>query len=106
MGNDMRTIQDAAPSTLSWQQTQAFQREYELRAGDELLATLRKLRKLGRAMEAETGASRFTFEPSGFLRPRITIREDGAAGEPAVFQNGFCSGGRLLLPDGRSYRFK
>ncbi len=102
----MRTIQDAAPSTLSWQQTQALRCEYELRAGDELLATLRKPRKLGRTMEAETGNSRFTFEPQGFLRRRVIIREAGAAGEPAVFQSGFCGGGRLLLPDGRSYRFK
>ncbi len=102
----MRTIQDAAPSTLSWQQPQALRCEYELRAGDELLATLRKPRKLGRTMEAETGGARFTLEPSGFFRRRVILREAGAAGEPAVFQSGFCGGGRLALPDGRSYRFK
>lgn len=102
----MRTIRDAAPSTLSWQQPQAFKCEYELRAGDELLAALRKTRKFGAAMDAEIGATRFKFEPAGFFRSRVAVREAGAAGEPAVFQAGFCSGGQLLLPDGRSYRWK
>jgi hypothetical protein len=102
----MRTIQDAAPSNLSWQQPQALRCEYELRAGDELLATLRKTSTFGSAMDAEIGASRFTFKPEGFFRSRITVQETGAAGEPAVFQSGFCGGGRLALPDGRSYRWK
>lgn len=102
----MRTIQDAAPSNLSWQQPQALRREYELRAGDELLATLRKTSTFGSAMDAEIGASRFTLKPEGFLHSRITVQEAGAAGEPAIFQSGFWGGGRLLLPDGRSYRFK
>ena len=102
----MRTIRDAAPSNLSWQQPQAFKCAYELRAGDELLGSLRKTRKLGAAMEAEIGATRFTFEPAGFFRSRVTVREAGAAGEPAVFQSGFCGGGQLAMQDGRSYRWK
>ncbi|HEY3570429.1 MAG TPA: hypothetical protein VGP73_21040 [Thermoanaerobaculia bacterium] len=102
----MRTIQEAAPSHLSWQQPQAFKCAYELRAGDELLGALRKTRKFGAAMEAEIGGTRYTFEPAGFFRSRVTVREAGAAGEPAVFQSGFCGGGQLLLPDGRSYRWK
>jgi hypothetical protein len=102
----MRTIHDAAPSNLSWQQPQALRCEYELRAGDELLATLRKTSTFGSAMDAEIGASRFTLKPEGFFRSRITVQEAGAAGEPAVFQSGFCGGGRLALPDGRGYRWK
>ena len=102
----MRAIHDAAPSTLSWQQPQAFKCDYELRAGDELLATLRKASRFGLAMDGEIGAARFTLRPEGFLRSRTTVQEDGATGEPVVFQSGFCGGGRLALPDGRSYRWK
>ena len=102
----MRTIQEAAPSTLSWQQPQAFKCAYELRAGDELLGTLRKTRKVSAAMEAEMGGARYTFEPAGFFRGRVAVREVGTEREPAVFQSGFCGGGQLLLPDGRSYRWK
>jgi hypothetical protein len=101
----MRTIRDAS-SNLSWQQPQAFKCAYELRAGDELLGSLRKTRKFRAAMEAEIGATRYTFEPAGFFRSRVTIREAGAAGEPAVFQSGFWGGGQFLLPNGRSYRWK
>jgi hypothetical protein len=103
----MRTIRAAAPSTLSWQQPQAFKCEYELRAGDELLGTLRRTGAFGMPMEAEIGASRFTLKPGGFFRSRITVREAGATGEPAVFgRNGFLERGELALPDGRGYRWK
>jgi hypothetical protein len=102
----MRTIRDAGPSNLSWQQPQAFKCEYELRAGDELLGSIHKTRKFGVAMEAEIGGTRFMLETVGFTRSRIMVREAGAAGEPAVFQRGFFGGGQLLLPGGRSYRWK
>ena len=103
----MRTIQEAGPSTLSWQQPQAFKCEYELRAGDELLGSIHKTRSFGAAMEAEIGGTRFTLEPTGFFRSRITVQEAGAAGEPAVFSRaGFLSKGQLTLPDGRSYGWK
>jgi len=103
----MRAIREAAPSNLFWQQPRAFKAEYELRAGDELLATLRKSSAFGTPMDAEIGASRFTLKTEGFLRSRITIREAGATGEPAVFgRTGFLGAGELALPDGRSYRWK
>jgi hypothetical protein len=105
--NDMRAIQEAAPSNLSWQQPRALKAEYELRAGDELLATLRKSGAFGMPMEAEIGAFRFTLKTEGFVRSRITVREAGATGEPAIFgRAGFLGKGQLALPDGRSYRWK
>jgi hypothetical protein len=105
--DDMRAIREAAPSNLSWQQPRAMKAEYELRAGDELLATLSKSGAFGTPMDAEIGASRFTLKTEGFLRSRITVREAGATGEPAAFgRNGFLGGGQLVLPDGRSYRWK
>jgi hypothetical protein len=81
--------------------------EYELRAGDELLATLRKSGAFGTKMDAEIGTARFTLKMEGFLRSRITVREAGATGEPAVFlRNGLFGRGELALSDGRSYRWK
>ena len=58
-------------------------------------------------MEAEIATAHFTFKTEGFVRSRITVRENGAAGEPAVFgRTGFLGAGELALPDGRSYRWK
>jgi len=102
----MRTIQAAGPSNLFWQQPRVLKAEYELRAGDELLATLSKSGTFSRAMDAEIGETRFTLEPEGFLRSRIMVRQAGAAGDPAVFQAGFLRKGQLALPDGPSYRWK
>jgi hypothetical protein len=103
----VRTIQEAAPSNLSWQQPRALRAEYELRAGDELLGALRKSGTFSAAMEAEIGTARFTLKAEGFFRSRIAVREAGATGEPAVFgRNGFLGAGELALPDGRSYRWK
>jgi hypothetical protein len=103
----MRALRDAAPSTLSWQQPRAMRAEYELRAGDELLAILRKSGAFGMPMEAEIGTARFTLKTEGFLHSRITVREAGATGEPAVFgRTGFLGKGQLALPDGRSYRWR
>lgn len=104
----MRTIQEAAPSILSWQQPRVFRREYELRAGDELLATLRRSGAFGMPMDAEIGTARFTLKAEGFFRSRITVREAGATGEPAVFSRvDFLGlGQQLALPNGRSYRWK
>lgn len=103
----MRDIREAAPSNLSWQQPRAMRAEYELRAGDELLAALRKSGTFGTSMDAEIGTARFTLKTEGFVRSRITVREAGATGEPAVFgRTGFLGGGQLALPDGRSYRWK
>lgn len=54
----MRALRDAAPSNLSWQQPRALRAEYELRAGDELLATFRRSGIRGMPMEAEIGTAR------------------------------------------------
>jgi hypothetical protein len=103
----MRALHDAAPSNLSWQQPRALKAEYELRAGDELLAILRKSGSFGKSMEAEIGTARFTLKTEGFFRGRITVREAGATGEPAVFSRaGFLGLGQIALPDGRSYGWK
>jgi len=103
----MRALREAAPSNLSWQQPRALRAEYELRAGDELLGILRRSGAFGMPMDGEIGASRFTLKSGGFFRSRITVREAGATGEPAVFgRTGFLGAGELALPDGRSYRWK
>jgi hypothetical protein len=103
----MIALREAASSNLSWQQPRAMKAEYELRAGDELLATLWKSGAFGMAMEAEIGTARFTLKAEGFLRSRITVQGAGVAGGPVVFfRTGFLGGGQLALPDGWSHRWK
>jgi len=101
----MRAIREAAPSNLSWQQPRAFKAEYELRAGDELLAKLWSPSSFSATMGAEIGASQFSLMAEGFFRKRIAVREVGAVGVAAYFQKGGFEG-ELALADGRGYRWK
>jgi hypothetical protein len=101
----MRTIRDAAPSTLSWQQPRVFRAEYELRGGDALLATLWRAGHGSATMGAKIGASEFSLMAEGFFWRRIAVREVGAVGVAAYLQRGAVEG-ELALPEGRGYRWK
>jgi hypothetical protein len=101
----MRTIQEAAPSTLSWHQPRAFRGEYELWAGDELLATLWSGSSFGAIMGAKTGASEFSIRTEGFFQDLIAVREVGAVGVAAYFRKGSAER-QLALSDNRGYGWK
>ncbi|MFL6237570.1 MAG: hypothetical protein ACJ76N_30910 [Thermoanaerobaculia bacterium] len=101
----MRTIREAASSYLSWQQPRAFRAEYELRAGDELLATLWSGSSFGATMGAKIGASEFSLMTEGFFQDLIAVREVGAVGVAAYFRKGAVEG-QLALPDDRDCRWK
>jgi len=82
-----------------------FQKEYELRAGDELLATLWSGGSFGAPMGAKTGASEYSLVTEGFFQDLIAVREVGAVGVAAYFRKGAVEG-ELALPDDRGYRWK
>ena len=102
----MRTIQEAAQSYLHWHQPRAFRREYELWAGDELLATLWSPgSSFSALMGAKIGTSEYSLMREGFFRDLIAVREVGAVGVAAYFRQGAVEG-ELALPDDRGYRWK
>ena len=79
----MRLIQEAADQELLWRQTHALKQEYALRAGDEVLATLRWQKPFGSLALAKTAEGGWTFKRSGFWQPRVTAAAGAAGGGAA-----------------------
>jgi hypothetical protein len=100
----MRKIADLAGRELKWEQPSALKNEYELRAGDELAATLRFRGLWGSFATGESADGCWTFKRVGFWETRATIRACGEETNIASFKNNTWSGGGTLeLPDGRTF---
>jgi hypothetical protein len=97
----MRRISDVSDRPLTWTQPRPRRREYELRAGEELVATLRWGR--GSLAVAEAAEGRWAFERAGFWRPRVTARRGEARDACAIFGLGWTGGGTLAVPEGRRF---
>jgi hypothetical protein len=102
----MQELHTAIGRELTWQQPRLLEREYELRAGDELLATLRWVRRLGTLALAETARERWTFKRAGFWRPRVTVRAEGTDADLATFEANWSGGGTLATGDGQHYQWR
>ena len=100
----MRKITELVGQQLKWVQPSALKMRYELRAGDELLATLRFRSSFGSFATGESADGCWTFKRSGFWQTRATIRVCGADVDIATFKNNtWSSGGTLELSDGRKF---
>jgi hypothetical protein len=98
----VRSISETADQERLWTQPAAFQREHELRAGDDVVATLRFQR--GSLADAEAAGAHWTFKRQGFWQPRVTVRAAGSDVDLAVFHPRWVGGGTLEFPDGRALR--
>lgn len=98
----MRPISEMTDQELLWIQPAARRREHELRAGDEVVATLRFQR--GSLADAEAQGHHWTFKRQGFWQPRVTVRVAGSDADVAIFRPHWAGGGTLELADGRTAR--
>ena len=96
----MRHTSQAGGQELVWKRPSILTREYELRGGDEVLATLRWPRSLGSLAEAEAAEGRWTFKRTGFWKPRATIRRAGSEEDLATFRPEWTGNGVLELAGG------
>ena len=88
---------------LKWAEVSA--RQHELRAGDELVATLKLQSGFGTLAKAESGDGCFTFKRVGFWQSRASIRACDSDAEVALFTNNtWQSGGTLEFPGGTRYK--
>lgn len=91
--------------TLKWNQPKALQEAYELRAGDDLVATLKFRSVFGTFARAESGDGCWTFKRVGFWQNKATIRTCEGESDLAVFKNNTWSdGGTLEFNDGRQFK--
>jgi hypothetical protein len=99
---EMKRMGDVLDCELKWSQPGAFKLYFELRAGDEIGATLRFRSLFGSLATGESADGCWTFKRAGFFQTRVTIRVCGEETDIAIFKNNTWSGGGALeLPDGR-----
>ena len=98
----MKSINEYIGQELRWVHPQLRRREYELRAGDEVLVRISYTGALSSQVRAETAAGLWTFGRTG-LRQAITILALDERTEPATVKRGMNGQATLLFPDGREY---
>jgi hypothetical protein len=91
----MKAITDCTGEELHWAQPSGLKSTYQLRAGDEVLATLRF--QGGTLAEAASADGEWTFKRQGFWHPQVTVRTLGSAADLAVFRPQWGGGGHLQV---------
>jgi len=97
----MRSISRLDTNLLSW--LPVGPRSYQLRGGNELVATLDWSGARGSLATGEASEGSWTFKRAGFLRPRVTVRIEHGSGDLAVLHIGRGRESRLEFTDGRRF---
>lgn len=100
----MKSIRDLVGRELKWVQPQAMHSNYELRDGDEVVATLGFRNGFGTLATFESADGCHTFKRVSFWQPKVTIRQCDTTQDIAEFKNStWTYGGTLHFPDGRKF---
>lgn len=98
----MRDLHEVTSEELRWVRHRRLKLEFELRAGETVVATLAWTGR-ARALGAWAGGQ-YRFSREGWFRPRTLVRGAEDTGEPvATFAH---RGGILTFLDGRLFRWK
>jgi hypothetical protein len=100
----MRPSGDVITEELTWTRAGAPQRTYELRAGAEVVATVRCAQWWGAPAVVEAGDSCWTFRRVGFWHPRVTVRVVGSETDLATFHARGMGRGMLDLSPTRRFQ--
>jgi len=101
----MQNIADISHRHLRWVQPKALQETYELRDGDNLVATLKFRSSFGTLARAESGDGCWTFKRVGFWQNKATVRICDRETDLAIFKNNtWNDGGTLEFADGRQFK--
>jgi hypothetical protein len=100
----MRTMTAFVDHTLTWIKPKIFKSDYELRFGDELIATLCFQKIFSSTAIAESGDGCWTFERVGFFKKKTVIHPRSSSAILGIFtKNTWKKGGYLELSDGRKF---
>lgn len=100
----IKKLAEYVEQELKWVQPAGSKMEYELRAGDEVIAALRFRSSFGSFATATSADGTWTFKRVGFFQTKVTIRAAESDTDLAVFENNtWKSGGTLKFPNGREF---
>lgn len=94
----MKSLTNSPHQELVWSQPQLAARFYELRDDCDLYATLKWERSTGSLAHGESDDGKWSFKRSGFLRPRVIVRELGSSSDLATFEAGWAGAVSCCLP--------
>jgi hypothetical protein len=101
----MRHLAGVVHGKLHWVQPHVFDRAYDLRSGDETVATLRFRSAFGSLATGTSADGSWTFKRIGFCDTRATVRREDSPDNLAVFEHRtWSAGGTLTMPVRRSIR--
>src|ERR1035441_5308392 len=83
------TVEQAVGHELEWRQPEGLSRFYQLTDNGREIATLRFESSCGSLATGECGQARWTFKRTGFLSPKISVREAGSETNIALFTPGW-----------------
>ena len=103
----MKQLQEVGEQQkIAWAKSKGiFKPEYELRSGNDVLATLRWREVFGPLAEGQAADGHWTFNCGGFFRQRVTVRLAGQDADLAVFRWPWRGSGLVEFQDGRKFRF-
>jgi hypothetical protein len=93
-------------SELEWRQLETGRRLYQLTRNGETIANLRFEKRCGSLATGEYGQGKWTLKRTGFLSPRVLIREAGSDADIAMFTPGWTGSGWLAFTSGRRYHLR
>jgi len=102
----MRKIGEVGQTALRWVQVDGDTGVYELRARDEVVGTLFRVKAAGTLFAAVAADGRWTFKRGGFLPPHVTVRHMGEEANIATLVLNWPSSGKLSFDDGRTYQWR
>ena len=103
----MRKISGLVDHEITWQQLRGFRSEFELRFGDDLVATMKLPKMLSSAAVFHCEEGSWIIERSGFLGSKTVIRPENSNKEIATYTGrAWRGGGTVELPDGRKLQLR
>jgi hypothetical protein len=102
----MTKYSEIESSSAEWVQPRSGVRHFELRANDTLVGILNFRSSTGTHALAEGARGRWTCKRVGFFSIGITIREEGADADLALFKPDIWGRGSLAFNDGSSYAWR
>jgi len=98
------SFDEAIDRELEWHQPEILRRSYELTFDGGEVATLRFEKLCGSLATGECGERQWTFKRTGFLSPRVSVREVGSETDVALFTPSWTGSGWVAFASGRRYQ--